>query len=165
MKKKRRSLTLLEVVIALALTFMLISFLWQSYFNCQKQLLALEGSKKSYLEKIFFHETVSDLIKRIRHSKQCCAIHTSAADHPYGKVLLVYSDGHIDVDPDFTGPCYFGLVHQDKRLMLTHFGSKDKKRTLVLMDGVDTVDFLSIIHHQNLGSTTGIKILSLYHRC
>jgi hypothetical protein len=142
MKKKRRSLTLIEVVIALAITGMLISFLWQSYFNCQKQLIVLEANKKSYMEKIFFHETISDLIKRLRPNKRYSAVHTPNTDNSLNKTLIFYSDAHIDVDPDFTGPCYFGLIHMEKKLLLTHWGSRNKKRTSVLMDGVDTVDFL-----------------------
>lgn len=142
MKKKRRSLTLIEVVIALAVTGILISFLWQSYFNCQKQLITLEAHKKSYMDKIFFHETISDLIIRLTPNKRCSPVHTPNTDSTHPKTLILYSDAHIDVDPDFTGPCYFGLIHMEKKLMLTHWGSSDKKRTSVLLDDVEDVDFL-----------------------
>ncbi|MBM3208147.1 MAG: hypothetical protein FJZ57_06030 [Chlamydiae bacterium] len=142
MKKKKRSLTLIEIIIALAITGMLISFLWQSYFNCQKQLVSLESNKKSYVDKILLQETISSIVTRLTSNKNTAAIHTPKCDISLPKILMLYADAQIDLDTDLSGPCYFGIGQSEDKLIMTQWGANEKKRVTLLVNGIQNVDFL-----------------------
>ena len=142
MKKKKRSLTLIEIIIALAITGMLISFLWQSYYNCQKQLIALEATKKSYIDKISFQQAVSSIVTRLTNNKNTASIHTPKCDRSLPKILILYADAQIDIDTDLSGPCYFGIGQCEDKLVMTQWGANEKKRVTSLINGIQSVDFL-----------------------
>jgi type II secretory pathway component PulJ len=142
-KKHKFSLTLLEVVIALSLTAILITFLWQTYYRMQKQLLVIEKQKSTALSKLFFEEKLSKAISLISPEGGGKLFYTKkdrSSPHP---LLVFQAKLPIDPDPDFSGVVLSGLyLSERKELCLVHWVSEEKARQEVLLQNVKDYQLL-----------------------
>jgi type II secretory pathway pseudopilin PulG len=137
-KKHKFSLTLIEVMIALVLTGILMSFLWQAYFGLQKQLYKIEEKKAESLASVAFQERVSKLISWV--SKEDPLLYTVENRHE-PKMLIFKAEMPVDPDPDFSGPLLCGLyLSENSELCITEWASEDKVRSEVLMEKVSSFD-------------------------
>jgi len=137
-KKHKFSLTLIEVMIALVLTGILMSFLWQAYFGLQKQLYKIEEKKAKSLEAIVFQQRVSKLISSV--TKEDPLLYTLENRHQ-PKILIFKAEMPVDPDPDFSGSLLCGLyLSENNELSLTYWASEDKVRSEVLMEKVTAFD-------------------------
>lgn len=135
--RRKFSLTLIEVVVALSLTAILLSFLWQTYYHLQKQLLSMEKKKAESLQKLFIQEKISKLFSHIEAESGEKLLYTMkdrSRSHP---TLVFKTTLPIDPDPDFSGLVLSGLyLSEQKELCLVHWASKDKLRTEVLLQNI-----------------------------
>jgi hypothetical protein len=128
------------VVIALALTGLIISYLWQSFFNSQKQQAAIGIIKEGTLKKIYFQEKMSQLFISLNPE---APLFTPDSNKTEGMVLVLNALHPIDLDPDFSGAhkCVIKLL-EDKKLYLIHLGKNKKIRSEVLFNEVNHIDIL-----------------------
>ena len=131
-------MTLIEVMIALVLTGILMSFLWQAYFGLQKQLYKIEAKKAESLASVAFQERVSKLISSV--SKQDHLLYTVENKHE-PKILIFKAEMPVDPDPDFSGSLLCGLyLSENSELCITEWASENKARSEVLMEKVTGFD-------------------------
>lgn len=140
MKKRSYRLTLIEVVITLALTGVIMSYLWQSFFNGQKQQAAIGIMKEGALKKIYFQEKMSQLFISLNPETP---LFTPDPNKSEGMVLVLNAIHPIDLDPDFSGAhkCVIKLL-EDKKLCLIHLGKNKKIRSEVLFNDVKHIEIL-----------------------
>ena len=140
MKKRSYSLTLIELVIALALTGLIMSYLWQSFFNGQKQQASIGIMKEAALKKIYFQEKMSQLFISLNPETP---LFTPDPNKSEGIVLALNAIHPIDLDPDFSG-AYQSVIKllEDKKLCLIHLGKNKKIRSEVLFNEVNHIDIL-----------------------
>ncbi|NDE82344.1 MAG: hypothetical protein EB051_01845 [Chlamydiia bacterium] len=140
MKKRSYRLTLIELVIALALTGLIISYLWQSFFNSQKQQGAIGIIKEGALKKIYFQEKMSQLFIALNPD---APLFTPNADKTEAIVLVLNVLHPVDLDPDFSGAykCLIKLL-EDKQLCLIHLGQNKKIRSEILFNDVNHIEIL-----------------------
>ena len=125
-------------MIALVLTGILMSFLWQAYFGIQKQLSQIEEKKSESLASLVFQERVSKLISSI--SKQAPLLYTVESRHE-PKIFVFKAQMPVDPDPDFSGPLLCGIyLSEQHELCLTEWANEYKTRSEVLIDKVDRFD-------------------------
>ncbi|MCX6987413.1 MAG: hypothetical protein NT065_04575 [Chlamydiae bacterium] len=138
MKKRSYRLTLIEVVIALALTGLIISYLWQSFFNSQKQQASIGIIKEGTLKKIYFQEKMSQLFISLNPE---APLFTPDSNKTEGIVLVLNALHPIDLDPDFSGAhkCVIKLL-EDKKLCLIHLGENKKIRSEILFNDVNHIE-------------------------
>lgn len=140
MKKRKHSLTLIEVVIALALTGLILSYLWQSFFNAQKQQTLLGYWKEETLKKLYFQEKMSSYFTSLENKGPVFTVDAKEAP----EILLGLHTFHpIDPDPDFSGsyPCLLHLS-EDKKLFLIHLGKNKKTKEELLLSDVHHLEIL-----------------------
>ena len=142
MRKHKYSLTLLEVVIALSLTGILLTFLWQAYFSSQKQLALMQSKKAVSLQKVLFQEKLSYLTSSLVKEGASHLVYTAPCKVSSSPMLVFQSLLPIDLDPDFSGPTLSGLYLTDTNLCLVHWANEDKMRNEVLLKEVSSCEFL-----------------------
>lgn len=142
-KRSKFSLTLIEVVVALSLTAVLISFLWQTYYHLQKQLVIMEKRKSESLQKLFFQEKISKLFSYIETEDGEKLLYTIKDRSRSQPTLIFKTKLPIDPDPDFSGLILSGLyLSEQGELCLVHWASKDKMRVEVLLQNISSYQML-----------------------
>lgn len=143
MRKRNYSLTLLEVIVALSLTGILLAFLWQSYFNSQKQLMTTQRKKTESLQKMLFQEKVSNLIAALVKEDSEKLLYTVPSKISSYPMLVFKTFLPVDLDPDFSGPVLSALYLTDaKDLCLVNWASNNKMRSEVLLKEISSCRFL-----------------------
>ncbi len=130
-KMKKRSLTLIEIIIGFVLSAILIGGL----FEIQRQFGILqtkvEKTKDIVFERERFHTKLSQIV---RHVTDCWV-------DAKGCLVLQYTQ-LLDHDRDFRGEC-LALLHKDgESLILTTYGKKIRQDVLLKLDKKATVSYL-----------------------
>ncbi|HAZ15707.1 MAG TPA: hypothetical protein DCY54_03625 [Parachlamydiales bacterium] len=125
--RRKRTLTLLEVVIALTLTSFLLTALLGGMSRLFSARSRLESAKEEILAKKSFHERLVNLFS-----------HTVHLDSLEGKEMLLYLDNLIDKESAFCGKAEGRLFIQGNRLLFLLKGREKKEREELLLDGVSS---------------------------
>jgi len=143
MRKRKYSLTLLEVIVALSLTGLLLAFLWQAYFSSQKQLASTQMKKMESLQKLLFQEKVSGLITGLVKKDSEKILYTTPSKISSYPMLVLNTCLPVDLDPDFSGPVLSALYLTDGNdLCLVNWADETKMRNEVLLKNVTACQFL-----------------------
>lgn len=141
---RKRSLSLIEVVIALALTSLLLSVLFQGYRQlpiAQKKAQAI-SSKILSLKKVdqTLSSLFSNVIPQVNDDKP--TLYTVMIPESHFPALFLTYFGEIDPDPDFSELVQGALfVSRDHELCFTTWGKGEKSRTDLLLTGISSLSF------------------------
>lgn len=111
-KSRRKSFTLIEVVIAMLLMGMLLTFSFQVLKNIALTQNKLALDKEKILERAYFNERFSLVFSHLTPEDKFKA--TEIAGH---KGLLFSYDEGLDSDPAYNGDV-FGFLYQDKDYLI-----------------------------------------------
>jgi|GEM_PF-2668148 len=140
-KKKHASFTLLEVMIALALLGVLLSFLFSFFrhtLTTKNETLAL---KEKVLSMELFQLRMSNLFDRFSPKDSCFLANIPHAE-AMGSALILYCDHGIDRDPSFSGPIHSMLFKtRDQRLCLCTWSRTHIPKVDTLLKGVKELSF------------------------
>jgi hypothetical protein len=138
---KRRSLTLLEVMIALSLAAVLLSALMSSYYQVSKQRITAQELKKNSLSVEVMRQRLIHLFAQTA-AAETVRFHTGTHPSALGSCLIFTYCHGIDLKPEFcgdlTGMLYLNAHHQ---LALASWGSSSEARVEVLLENIGEVFF------------------------
>ena len=130
MVKKKHTLTLLEVVIALSLTAILLAVLMGSATRLFVFRHRLESAKQEILTKKVIQERLTTLFASLENNRDIstgASIPKPTLYSEDGTKLSLQLDHLIDPEPAFSGKCSATIeVDNEKRLVLTLFGKEEK---------------------------------------
>jgi type II secretory pathway component PulJ len=139
MYKKRRHLTLLEVMIALALAGILLSALTSLFYQVSKKKIELQQLKKNILPIELMRQRLIHLFARLPEAP---SFYTLAHAEAVGSALFFTYDYGADPDPNFCGVVK-GMLYLNgrKQLCLTTWSPLEAARQEVLLEGVGRLEF------------------------
>ena len=136
--KKKRSLTLIEVIVALGLTAIVLGTLFTFYRQLFGTKAELQKSKEIVFQRVWLQERLSQLFSNALYKKEGSVFYTAHPSGSIGSALYLYFDNGVDPDPvycnEVNGMIYLG---DDKLLKLCIF--PDRLETL--MEDVCSVKF------------------------
>jgi hypothetical protein len=137
--KKRFTISLIEVIIALFLTGIIITFLWRAFFQTQKNILHVEKKKNLALQNHFFYQKMARLLCHIPSKPGASALFTYQETKNDPLTFFFLTDRPVDPDPDFSGTCLQNLYLIGEDLCLATWGNRDKVRFEVLKSHVSSL--------------------------
>ncbi len=133
--KKKRSLTLLEVVIAIALLGLLLTGLFNCFYQGLKKNITAKELKQKILHLELFQQRLKNLFSHLDGEAGL-----SLKKHPdaYGLALIFSYQQRIDPEFDMCGTLE-GMIflNKNKELCMTSWSEKGKARSEVLLDKID----------------------------
>ncbi len=134
--KRKRSLTLLEVIIALTLLGILLTSLFNSFHQGLKKNITAKGLKQKVLQLELFQQRLKNLFSHLD-----CEAGMSLEKHPdaHGLALIVSYKHPVDSEFDMCGVLQ-GMIflNKNKELCLISWSQKGKVRNEILLDKIDT---------------------------
>jgi type II secretory pathway pseudopilin PulG len=134
--KKKRSLTLLEVVIAIALLGLLLTGLFNSFRQGLKKNITARELKQKVLQLELFQQRLKTLFSSLDEE-----VGVALENHPdaSGLALIVSYKQLIDPEFDMCGTLRGMLfLNQQKELCLACWSEQGKGRIEILLDKIDT---------------------------
>jgi hypothetical protein len=144
MLRKKRALSLLEIIIALALTAILVSVLFSFYRQSSVISLQLEQAKQKILSQEMFQERMAQVFNQVHleAEKGDLPLYTSFFGDADGAVLNVSYDNGVDHQPEFCDTIKGMLYLNHKKEICFLMKSKENlSRTEVFFDGVNELKF------------------------
>ena len=142
-RKKKHSLTLLEILIALCLAGLLLSLLWKTYhIYCRQQQATQQEQLHSY-NTFFLKQRLEKLFSLVLRTKPTPPLFT-LAQKPYPQpTLCLFYEGDPDPDPLYNGYLRSILyIDEAKRLCLATWSSDRQCQTELLGEEVSSLNFL-----------------------
>jgi hypothetical protein len=139
--KKRFALSLIEVMIALFVTGIIISFLWRAFFQTQKHIAIVEKKKNFALQNHFFYEKMARLLCLIPSKPGSSALFTHQETKNDPLTLFFFAERPVDPDPDFSGTCLQNIYLKGEDLCLATWANRDKGRFEVLKRHISSFSF------------------------
>ncbi len=139
---KKHPLTLLEVVIAISLTAMLLSFLFSSFRQISVANIKVQKSAEEVHARACVHLRIAQLLRSLE-AKEGLAFYTSPFPLGTGKALIMASPHTLDKNPAYCGKLKSVLyLNNDQELCLLTY-SKDEKeaRNDILLTHVKEMSF------------------------
>ena len=134
---KSQSLTLIEVIVAMTLMGIILTFLWQSYFNSQRSFIKMQEQKKIALSHLYFQEKMSLVMAQLQ-SDGSSSIYTTKDSDVFFKI-----SGDIDADSIFSKINTCSLVFsEDHCLRFIEWGKQEKTREEILFHSIQNVQFM-----------------------
>jgi type II secretory pathway pseudopilin PulG len=134
--KKKHSLTLLEVIIAITLLGLLLTGLFNCFHQGLKKNISAKELKQKVLQLELFQQRLKNLFSNLDGEAGL-----SLEKHPdaYGLALIVFYKQSIDPEFDMCGTLQgMVFVNKNKELCLTSWSEKGKARNEILLDKIDT---------------------------
>jgi prepilin-type N-terminal cleavage/methylation domain-containing protein len=153
--KKKRALTLIEVMIALTLCGILLTSLFHFVHQTLSSNIKLQKVKDKVLSRQCMHERLSSLFSRVA-TKSTLGKGTTLYTTPEG---LFFKTTHaIDADPRFCGELAHLLYvdHTHKSLCLVTWSKNQERRHEVLLSHVSELD-LQLFNEQHGWKTSWSK--------
>lgn len=140
-KYKRRSITLLEVMIALSLAVILLSALMTSYYQISKKRMTAQELKKSSLSVEMMRQRLTHLFAQAV-AAESLRFQTGAHPEAIGPGLIFTFHNGVDLNPAFCGDVT-GMLYQnaDHKLCLASWASNGEARVEMLLDNIREVSF------------------------
>lgn len=140
--KKKRPLTLLEVIISLSLTALLLTVLINSATRLFSTRARIESAKQEVLAKTLIQERLSTLFSELALHK---GLPEKEPQGPLesldGKTLTLFLENQIDPDPSFCGSIKGELFVESEALIFQLAGKNDTVRKEILLEGVKSISF------------------------
>lgn len=124
-KRKARSLTLIEVVIALTLIGMILSLLWQAIFGLQRRSITEQKKSTSSVEKALFYTRLSQLFNCL--DKDSAPLYTEKNSHSALPVFVVSAHHPIDTERAFSGLLKSSLTLEEGHITLTSYAKQGEE--------------------------------------
>ena len=141
---RKRSLTLLEVIIAFTLLGFLLSALLPIYFQTKKQQIHFEKGKEEILQRLRFYF-------RIKHLFECSFVKIDN-DH-----LMFTYDNPLDGDEDFRTSVSSRLERKNDKIVLHTTAKNGKTRpSEVLWENVTSCEFPTL--NEQVGHTLLLQV-------
>lgn len=151
MKKRKRAITLLEVMIALSLAAILLSVVFSTYRQITMAQVKLEKTQVEVLANKTLQQRLSQLFSHLNFEKEVLkdkktervpAIYTFNLPESKGLALILNHDNGIDPDPSFCNTVkselYLSLKNE---LCLATYSSTGAKRIEILKSHVSELRF------------------------
>lgn len=133
----KKSLTLIEVMIALSLTAIVVAVLLNIYRNQQYSSAKLHAVKQKVIARQCIQQRFTEIFNRLDRENED---ETPACLTDNGMVILRYDNG-IDHDSSFSGVAGAEFyVNKQQELCLMTKGKDHKTRTEILMTGVKSLN-------------------------
>lgn len=126
---KKKSFTLVEVVIAMVLMAILVGFLFNTHLETSLALQKLEAKKKVLAQQHRFYFRL----------RQICSSHPSITED-HQQLILRYQGG-LDLDENFRGSLTSALYFQNKNIYLATWPEKENPRLELLWENADSFTF------------------------
>ena len=138
--KHKGSFTLLEVMITLMITGILVSLLWQSFVQTQRQKVSLEAFREITIRRISFYQKISNEFLSLSLKGDTSPI-LANKELQNSSIHLVsthlYTD---DPDPNFCSEVQVAIVLKENTLYLVKYGKNKTYRTEPLWENVKKID-------------------------
>lgn len=134
--RKKRALTLLEIVMAMALLSFMLTALFNCFYQAAKKNIAAKDSKQKILYLELFQQKIKNLFSRLDGENPLWL-----DKHPDASGLALCSiyNQKVDADPDMRGILQGMLfLNKNKELCLASWGENRKGRIEVLLDNVSS---------------------------
>ena len=144
--RKKRALTLLEVIISLSLTAILLAILMGSATRLFSTRTRIETAKQEVLAKTLIQERLSSLFFSLtkQHSTENDFLNKET-EGPLksldGKSLTVWLEHQIDLTPAFCGSRKGEIFLDNEKLIFQLTGKNGEMRKEVLLDQVEFISF------------------------
>jgi hypothetical protein len=136
--KKKHPLTLIEVIIALSLMGLVLTFLWQALFGVQKMLLKEEKAGVMCIDKALFYTKLSQLFLNL--SKDPSSLYTANDEGRY--CLVIHAMHPVEVQKEFSGMLKSWLFEDSGHIALSTLASSEKeKMTDLFFSYVESLSF------------------------
>ena len=140
---KKRSLTLLEVMIAMSLAAVLLGFLFQLFFRLSQANIVLEKGKERLLSRQAMHQRLSiAMSKTVKAEKSDEPSLFTLRESIDGSTALAWKVAQpIDRDPAFSGnQMHLLYCHKPQGLCLSTWSrDQTERRDEVLLGGVESI--------------------------
>jgi|GEM_PF-1958099 len=145
-RKKKYSLTLIELLVAIFLTGILLTLLWQTYHVYVKQASLLRQKQQDVYKVLFVKQRIDKLFAQgIRCQSKTSLFTPKQRDGDSCSFCLLY-EGGPDPDPSFNGPLRSLLYVDDRKRLCLATWSFDRKSTVEVLQE-DILSFsLSYFH-------------------
>lgn len=138
-KRKKHSLTLLEVAIAICLIGILVPSLWSVYQNWFGSYKNIQETHAKIEKKLFLKHRLERLCLRLKDLNEPNFLFTPQEKSIFPSICFSYK-AEPDKDPAFNGVVRSLLyVDERKQLCLTTWGTDLKKRTEVLLKEISSL--------------------------
>lgn len=144
---KKRTIILFEVLIALSLTALLLTYLFSFFVECAKLEVKLDSARKAILARSMVQTRIQNILSMIdRGTSEPACLYTKLFEKENQESLVAIFDNGIDPDPAFSGPI-MGRLFIDEKGSFTLASwplSKAKNlpwRTEVLLSQVERFEF------------------------
>lgn len=139
--KKKKALTLIEVMIALVLTSILLTTLFNFYKRLFITRSDIQKCKETILQRVWTQQRLAQIFdKTLPEVEQEKGLIFFSTDHSnaLGPVLYFFYDNGIDPDPSFCGPLKAMLyLSIDKKLTLSTFSGREE----ILCERINSLRF------------------------
>lgn len=146
MKRSKKSLTLLEVLIALIFLGFIFSFLMTTFSTTIKTFLKLNEIKSEAFSRFHVHRRLFLLFSHLgslAKNEESFYFYTEKHPEKESPILYFSISGILDPDPEFSSINHCVLQLQDNKLLLTFFSESNPSliRQEILMNDVSSIEF------------------------
>jgi len=140
--RRKRSISLLEVIIAFGLTALVVSFLFGFYRQLLKSQQPLEKDRQEAHSSIIVQLRLAKLFSEINADQLLKGNLPFFTDEIEGsKALILYHDNGIDKEPGFCGSIPSALYIQGGQLCLMSWSIDEEGRKEVFFEGINNLKF------------------------
>ena len=144
--RKKRALTLLEVIISLALTAILLTMLISSATRLFSTRTRIENAKQEVLAKTLIQERLSSLFSALaKYQPSEKGLPEKEPKGPLesidGKSLTLFLENQIDANPFFCGSTKGEIFVENQNLIFQLMGKNDAVRKEILLENVKDISF------------------------
>lgn len=142
MKRRKRPITLMEILIAMALMSVLFSALFYGYKQLSLKRLAIQKSKQQVLVKSLLFAKLTQIFAKVSLQKEDEEKKEEWVFTSTENGLIFTYDNGIDPDPNFRGDLR-AMIHLNphKELTLVNWSKQKEARREVLLEMVDDCAF------------------------
>lgn len=138
---RRRSLTLLEVVIGFALTAILLSFLFSSFRHMAKLGAKVQKGREAVHSRSIVQLRLGQLFENLNADEKKSSFYTDKHPDSFSEALYFTFDNGIDRDPQFCGLIKAALYLNPKKELCLTLLSEKKERKEVLFKRAGMLSF------------------------
>lgn len=146
MKQKKRTAILLELLIALSLTAMLLTFLFSFLVESSKIEKKLDQARMAITARGHLQTRLQSILSSVSHHSLEASLYTDTFDKEKQPSLVAYFDNGIDPDPAFSGAVLGRLFLDESHNLSLAIWPLDKNkahlwRNEILMSGIESYEF------------------------
>lgn len=146
MIRKKRTAILLELLIALSLTAMLLTFLFSFLVESAKIEKKLDKARMAITARGHLQTRLQSVLSSLSHNSLEAPLYTQTFDKEKQPSLVAFFDNGIDPDPAFSGAVLGRLFLDEKQNLSLAIWPLDKNkahlwRNEILMPGIESFEF------------------------